>query len=75
MTDSGLTVPTILSSTPETIAQRRQSHDMVTVVVDPWMDTDSTAVFIAFSGVSDHEKAFLPAGGYVYELEKSLEAN
>jgi hypothetical protein len=48
---------------------------MVTVVVDPWMDTDSTAVFIAFSGVSDHEKAFLPVGGYVRELQRPLEAS
>jgi len=39
------------------------------------MDTDSTAVFIAFSGVPDHEKAFLPVGGYVCELQGYLEAS
>jgi hypothetical protein len=39
------------------------------------MGTNSTAVFIAFSGASDHEKAFLPVGGYVCESQKPLEAN
>jgi hypothetical protein len=39
------------------------------------METDSTAVFIAFSGVSEHEKAFLPVGGYVCELQRYLEAS
>jgi hypothetical protein len=39
------------------------------------MGTDSTAVFIAFSSPSDYEKAFLPVGGYVCELEKPLEAS
>jgi len=38
------------------------------------MDADSTAVFIAFSGVPDHEKAFLPVSGYVCELQRFLEA-